>query len=86
MSAKHLDPAKTVVARVGGPQKVSDITGRNIATVYRWMTEKARGGTEGVIPHDDAKKLLGHAETAGIDLVPADFFTARALDDVEVAA
>ena len=77
MARRHIDPAKTVIARMGGASRVSEITGRNIATVYRWMNPRERGGTDGIIPHEDARKLLECAEKNGLDLVHSDFFEAR---------
>lgn len=74
MSEKHLNPAKTVIGKVGGPERVAAVTGKHISRVYRWMYEKSRGGTGGSIPQADAEKLLAHAEAEGIDLTPADFF------------
>jgi hypothetical protein len=69
-----LEPAKSIIGKLGGPEKVAEITGRHISRVYRWMYSAARGGTGGVIPHGEARKLLDYADANGIDLQPADFF------------
>lgn len=74
MSGNHLQPAKGIIGKLGGPAAVAAITGKHISRVYGWMYEKARGGTGGSIPQADAEKLLAHAEAEGIDLTPADFF------------
>lgn len=74
----HLEPAKSVIAKVGGPDVVARITGRNVTRVYRWMYPPERGGTGGVIPHDEARKLLDYAAQQQIALTPADFFATGA--------
>ncbi len=76
MSDKHLDPAKSIIAKIG-IDKVSEITGKHVSRVYRWMYPKDRGGTGGMIPHSEAPALLAYAQTNDIDLTPADFFAAR---------
>lgn len=71
---RHLDPARSVIAKLGGPDAVRAITGKSLSRIYRWMYPADRGGTDGVIPHVDARKMLDHAKANGIDLSPADFF------------
>ncbi|WP_210162767.1 hypothetical protein [Kaistia adipata] len=82
---KHLDPARSVIAKLGGPEVVRGITGKSLTRIYRWMYPASRGGTEGVIPHLDARKLLQFAQANGIELEPRDFFpvlTAKRFDEV----
>jgi hypothetical protein len=74
MSEKHLDPAKSVIAKIGIGE-VSAITGKHISRVYRWMYPRHRGGTGGIIPQADAFRLLAHARATGLDLKPDDFFS-----------
>ena len=74
MSEKHLDPAKSVIAKIGIGE-VSAVTGKHISRVYRWMYPKDRGGTGGIIPQPDAFRLLSHARANGLDLKPDDFFS-----------
>ncbi|MBT9370826.1 hypothetical protein KLP42_13050 [Rhizobium sp. CSW-27] len=73
MSAKHLDPAKSIIAKIG-IEKVSAVTGKHISRVYRWMYPKDRGGTGGMIPQREASVLLAYARERNIDLIPAEFF------------
>lgn len=75
MSDTHLDPAKSVIAKIG-IEKVAEVTGKHVSRVYRWMYPKERGGTGGFIPQADAPVLLAYARDKGIDLSPADFFPA----------
>lgn len=74
MSKTHLDPARSIIAKFGGVEAVSAITGKHITRVYRWMYPKTRGGTGGLIPQAEAAKLLAHAKSARIKASPADFF------------
>ena len=73
MSADHLEPASSIIRKVGIDTAVT-VTGKHISRVYRWMYSKERGGTGGAIPHRDALALLEHAKANGLDLKPEDFF------------
>jgi hypothetical protein len=73
MSEKHLDPAKSIIAKIG-IDKVSEITGKHVSRVYRWMYPKDRGGTGGVIPQGDAPALLAYAKANQIKLDAEEFF------------
>lgn len=77
MSETHLDPAKSVIAKIG-IEKVSAITGKHVSRVYRWMYPKERGGTGGRVPQEEAEKLLAYAKENSIELTPADFFAVAA--------
>jgi len=71
---KHLEPAKSVIAKLGGVEVVSTVTGKHVSRVYRWMYPRERGGTGGTIPHAVARKLLDHAAKTDIPLSAAEFF------------
>ncbi len=75
MSDKHLDPAKSVIAKIG-IEKVAEVTGKHVSRVYRWMYPKDRGGTGGFIPQADAQALLVYARQKDIALSPAEFIEA----------
>lgn len=79
--SEHLDPAKTVIERVGGPEVASTVTGKHISRVYRWMYPKDRGGTGGFIPHEDSLKILAHAQAHDLPLEPGDFLQAPSLQE-----
>lgn len=72
----HLEPAKSVIEKVGGVEVAAKVTGKHISRIYRWMYPAARGGTGGVVPHSDAMKLLDHARSNSIELSPDDFYRA----------
>lgn len=73
MSADHLEPASSIIRKIGIDTVVS-VTGKHISRVYRWMYPKARGGTGGLIPHNDARALLEYARANSVDLKPDEFF------------
>lgn len=70
----QMNPAKSIIDRLGGATAVAAITGRHVSRVYRWMLPKAEGGTDGVIPHAEAVKILRHSREQQIGIVPDDFF------------
>lgn len=73
MSEKHLDPAKSIVAKIGA-QKCAEITGKHVSRVYRWMSPRETGGTGGVIPHEDATALIAYFEANSIEFSFEEFF------------
>lgn len=79
MTDNQLEPARSVLAKIGGVDVAAKITGKHVSRVYRWTYPRERGGTGGVVPHDDATKLLDHAKQNDIDLRADDFFAAQAV-------
>jgi hypothetical protein len=75
---RYLSPAREIVAVMGGPRVVAEITGRDTSRVYRWMmprkTPASTGGTGGSIPVPEFKALLAYAKANSIDLRADDFF------------
>lgn len=73
MSDTHLDPARSVIQRLGGVALVATITGKSRSRVFRWMYPPSRGGTGGFIPNKDVPRLLAYAQEHGIALSRVDF-------------
>jgi hypothetical protein len=73
---QHLDPARSIIARLGGVDAVARVTGRDRTRVFRWMYSEAKGGTGGRIPMQQIPKLLKFAARRGKRLQHADFFNA----------
>lgn len=69
-----MEPAASIIARLGGVGAVSRITGRHRTRVSNWKRPKASGGTGGRIPAREIPVLLSAAAEMGIALTPADFF------------
>lgn len=75
--APRFDPARTVIARLGGEAKVSQILGIGTTAPYSWQYGQDRNGTGGIIPQRHHLALLDYAKENGIDLNPADFLPVR---------
>ena len=79
---KYLDPAYSVIRKYSGPDgrlsagidAVAAITGADRTRVYRWMRPREKGGTGGLIPSQQQKKLFEHVKENGGPLKPRDFF------------
>lgn len=72
----YLDPARTIIERVGGVRAAAEATGKNRTRVYRWMRPKDVGGTDGLIPSRYHRDLLDYARKNNLPLTPDDFFCA----------
>ena len=73
----HLEPAKTVIDKLGGYELVASIIGRHPTRVYRWMRPVSAGGTNGLVPAKYQGVLLDWARANGVRLRPQDFFVRR---------
>lgn len=67
-----MEPAKTVIDKLGGAQAVADFLGVSPVRVYCWTYPRTRGGTGGLIPAKHQAKLLQMADRLGIRLRAAD--------------
>lgn len=70
----YLEPARTVVAKLGGIQAAAEAAGVHFSRVYGWMYSREKRGTGGIIPAEHQAKLLAWAKAHGRRLKPADFF------------
>ncbi len=71
----HVSPvAEMVIAKCGGVKRVAEICGRSESAVYKWTYPKDRAGRGGVVPHEDAEKLLKAAKKGIVPVTPEDFF------------
>ena len=69
-----MEPACTIIRRLGGPEAVSSALGLAYTAPYRWQYPKAKGGTGGLIPQRHHLALMRLARERGVPLEPADFF------------
>lgn len=72
----ELEPACSIVRKLGGPKTVSSIVGIHRTRVYKWMYGREVGGTGGQIPFRYAPALIAAARQAGIALSAEDFLPA----------
>jgi hypothetical protein len=73
-----MDPAATIVRKLGGEAKVAGIVGTALSAPYRWQLEKSRGRTGGFVPQADHRALLDYAHAHGIALTAEEFLMPRA--------
>jgi hypothetical protein len=76
----HMNPAASIISKVGSPEKVARITGADYTRVCRWRYPEARSGTGGIVPHMAAMKLLRWSKRYGKGLRASHFmqFPSRA--------
>lgn len=63
-----MEPAQTVIKKLGGPSAVAEIVGIHRTRVSSWQRSRETGGTGGRIPQNHIPTLLAHARNQGIDL------------------
>lgn len=70
-----MEPAKSIIERLGGEAVVAAITRTARSAPYGWQKSKARGGTDGLIPQKHHRALLEFAKENGIPLKAEDFLS-----------
>lgn len=68
-----MEPAASIIKKLGGEARVAAITGTAYTAPYRWQYARAKGGTDGQIPQRYHRVLLDHAAATGVALEPGDF-------------
>lgn len=63
-----LQPAHSIVDRLGGPTKVAAFLGLHRTRVSKWKLPKVSGGTGGAIPGNHWPALMRLAKIAGVGL------------------
>lgn len=77
-----MEPASTIIAKLGGNAVVAEITGVHPTRVANWKRAKSTGGTGGTIPFRHVPKLLDAAQRKSIPLTAGDFLPASELSRV----
>ncbi|WP_082637649.1 hypothetical protein [Bradyrhizobium retamae] len=72
-----LEPAETIISRLGGPAVVASLVAVHRTRVSNWKRPKQKGGTGGLIPQQYHRRLLDHAAQNSIELSAEDFLPAR---------
>ena len=68
-----MNPARRIIARLGGEAQISFITGTAYTAPYRWQAARAKGGTGGLIPQRHHRRLIDYARSRGIPLSAEEF-------------
>ena len=81
-----MEPASTIIAKLGGPTAVAEIVGVHRTRVHGWMRDKGKGGTGGTIPLKHLPALMALARTRGLDIEVSDFLPRVPVAAQETAA
>lgn len=68
-----MQPAKTIIDKLGGEAVVSRVTQTAFTAPYRWQYPRDKGGTDGLIPQKHHRTLIDYAREQGIDLKAEEF-------------
>lgn len=72
-----MEPASSIIKKLGGEAKVAEITGMAFTAPYRWQHDKSKGGTGGLIPQRLHRVLLDYAHANDIPLIAEEFLAPR---------
>ena len=68
------DQAAKVIRKFGSPYKMAEFVRIHPANIYKWTWDKARGGTDGLIPSRSMPEVMRGARLAGILLTAEDLY------------
>ena len=68
-----MEPAASIIAKLGGDTVVANIVGVHRTRVANWKRPKASGGTGGAIPFKHVPALLDAAKAKDVALSAEDF-------------
>ncbi|WP_454919246.1 carph-isopro domain-containing protein [Xanthobacter sediminis] len=71
-----MEPAASIIDRLGGPSKISKQIGVHRTRVSNWKRARDAGGTGGIIPQKHIPGLIRMAQHEGVSLTVDDFFAA----------
>lgn len=69
-----MEPAKAIVALLGGPTKIATLLGLSVSAVTKWYLPMDKGGCGGLIPSRHIAALCKHARKIAVFLEPNNFF------------
>lgn len=81
---RRMEPARSIIKKLGGEAKVAEVTDTALTAPYRWQHPRDKGGTGGRIPQRHIPRLLEYAAEIGVELTTDEFF--RVGQTVEAAA
>ncbi|MGO9432658.1 carph-isopro domain-containing protein [Rhodoblastus sp.] len=67
-----LEPASSIIAKLGGPSKVAAVVGVHPTRVSNWKRARASGGTGGRIPQAHHLVILRAAKECGAEITAED--------------
>ncbi len=72
-----MDPARSIITKLGGEAAVAHICGTATSAPYRWQHARERGGTGGLIPQRHHRALMDYAQANRIPLAAEEFLAPR---------
>lgn len=81
-----MEPASTIVRKLGGEGIVAELTRTASTAPYRWQYSREKGGTGGVIPQRYHRTLLSYARENDIPLSAEEFLPAIEAPDTNASA
>jgi hypothetical protein len=70
-----MEPASSIIKKLGGEAVVSGVTETAYTAPYRWQYPRDRKGTGGLIPQRYHRTLLDYARSKGISLKAEEFLS-----------
>lgn len=71
-----MEPAASIISKLGGDTEVAKIVGVHRTRVANWKRPKTAGGTNGIIPFKHVPALIAAAKASGENLSADDFLPA----------
>jgi hypothetical protein len=78
-----MEPANTIIQKLGGEAVVARITATALTAPYRWQQPRDKGGTGGTIPQRHHRTILDYAQENSIDIAPGDFIPLRETEEAQ---
>lgn len=63
-----MEPAHSIITKLGGPSKVANYVGVHRTRVSNWMRSKEQGGTGGTIPARHFHRVMQMANEMGVEV------------------
>lgn len=65
--------AQRIIDRFGGAPRVATALRKDVSAIYKWLYEKDRGGTDGLVPSSAVPEVMKAADALGIEFQPGDW-------------
>lgn len=72
-----MEPARSIIAKLGGPSAIAEAVGIHRTRVSNWQRPRTKGGTNGLIPQRHHLALIDFAAVKGVELTADDFLPHR---------
>jgi hypothetical protein len=78
-----MEPADSIIAKFGGPNRVAGIVKVHRTRVSKWKSPRESGGTGGLVPQRYHRTLLDYAAEQSIPFSAEEFLAPRQGSDAE---